>query len=88
MYFIYVINTGFEERSEPNVQLWEDKGDAGPAGRWSQPDDRPPRGGEQGGQCGRHQRRLPEDDARRDRQVLDYDDDNQSNECLQMRFWH
>ena len=69
-----VINTGFEERSEPNVHLQQDKGDAGPPGWWSHPDDHPPRGGDQEGQHGRHQRRLPEDGARRDRQVLDYNE--------------
>ena len=69
--------TGFEERSQPNVQLWQDKGNAGPFGWWSQPDDLPSGGGDEEGQHGRHQRYLPEDGARRDRQVRIITQDNQ-----------
>ena len=71
---MHYINSGIEERSQPNVQFWEDKGNAGPSGWGSQPNGRPPRGsngeGQRGG--GKHQRCLPEDDARRDCQVVHF----------------
>merc|ERR1712032_696 len=43
---------GLEERSQSNVQLWQDKGNARPAGWWSQPDDHPSGGGDQEGHHG------------------------------------
>ena len=55
-------DTGFEERSQSDVQLGKDQGNAGPAGWWSQPNDHTHGGGDKEGQLGQCQRYLPEDD--------------------------
>ena len=42
----WATDTGFEERSQSDVQLGKDQGNAGPAGWWSQPNDHTPGGGD------------------------------------------
>ena len=58
----WATDTGFEERSQSDVQLGKDQGNAGPAGWWGQPNDHTHGGGDKEGQLGQCQRYLPEDD--------------------------